>query len=347
MAYRFKLLSLYLFKYIGLLLIARLITRRKIRILCYHGGSIDDEYKFNPKLFCQEGFFKSRIDWLQKNGFSVITLDDAVNAALNDNVSSSLPTVLTFDDGWHSTISELLPHLSAKGFPSTLYLCTRHIIEQWPVPNVTVRYILWKSGRERFDLAGLGKEVDGYYALNTKEHFEASASKLSLWITDNCKKREQVLNALTLISNCLGLYLQNVEQDFRRFEYLSLGDIKELHKYGCTPELHGHDHHYYIGDTYATQADISLCKEHLSRASEYASKHYCYPSGAHDENACHILQSLGVISGSTCIPGLVPTGQPNGIYYLPRFLDGHDVRQIEFEAEMSGFMEFIRKLFRS
>ena len=51
---------------------------------------------------------------------------------------------------------------------------------------------------------------------------------------------------------------------------------------------------------------------------------------------------MGVVSGTTCIPGLVNRVDSTSVYYLPRILDGSNLHDLEFEAEVSGFMDFLR-----
>ena len=51
---------------------------------------------------------------------------------------------------------------------------------------------------------------------------------------------------------------------------------------------------------------------------------------------------LGIRSATTCNPGLNPKGSDP--YLLRRFLDGECVHDIEFEAEMSGFVDLARRV---
>ncbi|HBI69521.1 MAG TPA: hypothetical protein DDZ22_11015, partial [Massilia sp.] len=74
--------------------------------------------------------------------------------------------------------------------------------------------------------------------------------------------------------------------------------------------------------------------------------HYCYPSGAFDAQAPDVMRAAGVATATTCLPGLVRIKDGDTRYLLPRFLDGGDVSMIEFEAEMSGVLELLRKLAR-
>jgi len=55
-----------------------------------------------------------------------------------------------------------------------------------------------------------------------------------------------------------------------------------------------------------------------------------------------ILRVTGIQSAVTCEAGLNYTD--TNPYRLYRFLDGENITQLEFEAEMSGFLEIFRRL---
>jgi hypothetical protein len=53
------------------------------------------------------------------------------------------------------------------------------------------------------------------------------------------------------------------------------------------------------------------------------------------------LTNLYIVSATTCEPGLNFRHTPR--LALHRFLDGEDIDQIQFEAEMSGLNELLRR----
>jgi peptidoglycan/xylan/chitin deacetylase (PgdA/CDA1 family) len=115
---------------------------------------------------------------------------------------------------------------------------------------------------------------------------------------------------------------------------------------GCSIELHGHVHDYFQGRPEANRANIELCREKIIAAGLPRPAHYCYPSGSFDDQAPFVMRAAGVASATTCLPGLVRQGGggADASYLLPRFLDGGDVSMIEFEAEMSGVTDLLRRL---
>ncbi|QNA98062.1 polysaccharide deacetylase family protein [Massilia sp. Se16.2.3] len=113
---------------------------------------------------------------------------------------------------------------------------------------------------------------------------------------------------------------------------------------GCAIELHGHLHEYVPGEPERNRANIEKCREKIEAAGLPRPTHYCYPSGAFDAQAPQVMRAAGVATATTCLPGLVRLDKPDTRYLLPRFLDGGDVSMIEFEAEMSGVLELLRRL---
>jgi hypothetical protein len=80
----------------------------------------------------------------------------------------------------------------------------------------------------------------------------------------------------------------------------------------------------------------------LERITGRRCVHFCYPSGLWSEKHWPWLQESGVQTAVTCEPGLNNFATPR--YALRRFLDGEDISQIEFEAEIFGFAEVLRSV---
>jgi len=89
------------------------------------------------------------------------------------------------------------------------------------------------------------------------------------------------------------------------------------------------------------QAEI---QKNIAVLAPYSSKplrHFCYPSGIWSEKQWPILADAGIRSATTCEPGL--NSSLTRPFAMARFLDGEDVRPVEFEAEMQGYSELLRR----
>lgn len=346
MTNKIKLMIYRLARALGLFAACRRLTAAKVRILCYHGGCLGDESSYNPKLFCSSTLLAQRMQWLKSKGFHLVPLAEAA-ASVRQPASGrrALTTAITFDDGWYSTASELVPVLGKLGIPSALYLCTSHYLEGWAIPSVVVRYLIWKSGLQSAHLTGLGS-ADGNVDLSTPALRNAVADRIVKLIDASAPERERKHAMLEQFASCLKVSAGALGLSTRRFEYMKQSELLALTGQGCTIELHGHVHHYPAGDPSAFEADLRQCSDTIMAAGLPRPFHYCYPSGNFDAAASAVMERLGVTTGTTCLPGLITQADATQSHYLPRFLDGESIAMLEFEAEMSGFSEFVRKLVR-
>ncbi|MGZ5884767.1 MAG: polysaccharide deacetylase family protein [Burkholderiaceae bacterium] len=344
--FRLKTVVLLGARTLGLFALSRHLTRSHLRILCYHGGVIGDEYKYNPKLFCSAKTLHQRMKWMKRRGFNFVTLNDGVTQQAGSGAKASLRTVVTFDDGWYSTASELLPVLSKMKIPSTLYLSTKNFSEGWPILNVAVRYIIWKAGQHPKTVHGYGPDVDGEYDLQEPATRHRLACAVANVIQESTSGRDQVCAELDRFANCLGVPVDELRLNSRRFEYVNKEELLNIAEQGCSIELHGHIHEYPKGNPLQLIEDLRKCEHAIVGLGLPRPRHYCYPSGSFGAEASAALSELGIRSATTCIPGLVTELGSMQRHYLPRFLDGEDVHPLEFEAEMSGFSELLRSALR-
>jgi hypothetical protein len=73
--------ALYLMKFSGLFRLARHVTRHGLRIICYHGFAVADEYKYRSTIFFREDFFRKRMDYLRHEGYPIFTFASCVGRA--------------------------------------------------------------------------------------------------------------------------------------------------------------------------------------------------------------------------------------------------------------------------
>lgn len=107
-------------------------------------------------------------------------------------------------------------------------------------------------------------------------------------------------------------------------------------------QLHTHRHHLPLDDPSRFQNEVFENKDYLIGCAANAMNHFCYPSGVFDSNCADKLAAAGVVSATTCKTGFVSNESDR--YYLPRFLDGENIPQIVFEAELSGVNEILRRI---
>jgi hypothetical protein len=83
MYFTLKNSTLKILKTFGIFRLSRYLNKHKIPVLCYHGVSIEDEHEFMPANYMTFKTFKSRIHFLQKSGYQIISLQDSLDMIKN------------------------------------------------------------------------------------------------------------------------------------------------------------------------------------------------------------------------------------------------------------------------
>ncbi|MDB5791663.1 MAG: hypothetical protein JWQ80_1687 [Massilia sp.] len=324
----------------GVFALMRVLTRKYPRILCYHGGNLGDERLYNPKLFCTPGQLRQRLDWLRDKGFIPVTLDQVVDGA--SLPAGGIPVAVTLDDGWYSSWHDLLPLLAEYGHRPALYLHTEAYEAGAPIVPVSLRYLLWKAGPKQVVVQGIDPAVDAAYDLADAAQRRRLCSAAEAWL--GRQPRADVAACLERLGGSIGVPPAQLDLASRRFSYMTADELRAASEGGCSIELHVHVHEDLPGHAARNRANIERCREVIEAAGLPHPRHYCYPSGAFDAAAPAVMESAGVATATTCVPGLVKLRDAGSRFLLPRFLDGGDVSMIEFEAEMSGVLQLLRAL---
>lgn len=90
-----------------------------IPILCYHNfnPSVSGSMNMTPEKF------EAQLKWLKENGFTVISLKEAVEFLEGKrNSLPAKPIVITADDGWESAYTYLYPLAKKYNIPVTLFV---------------------------------------------------------------------------------------------------------------------------------------------------------------------------------------------------------------------------------
>ena len=328
---------LHLARAVGLFALARRLTARSVRILCYHGISIDDQHEFEPLLFMPREQFVRRLALLAEKRWKVVTLDQALVALERDTVNDA-PVVITIDDGWSSTIRHAVPALQNAGLPATLYVATQYLASGNDVFDVTFQYMFWKSRRTVLELGTGVQSLDGVYDLTT----DRSAVKLKLLAIANRDLDEHgKQNLLPKLAGALGLDFNAITSE-DRFRLMSADDGKGLWDRGVDIQLHTHRHHLPKSNLQDMRTEIEDNRKILEAIKNRPCNHFCYPSGDYDSQHPSWLASCGVQSATTCEPGLADSASNKLL--LPRILDRSQWSDIEFEAVLSGFTALHKRI---
>ena len=330
-----KIAALFTIKLLGGFWLASKLNKGNTCVLCYHGFAYADEFQFRPKLFMHPALFKQRMKWLKDSRYNIVSLSEAVNNKHNDN-----NVVLTMDDGWAAT-KELVGDILAKyKFPLMLYVTSYYAEKQGAVINVALAYILWKSdGR----ILVIDDPVLGF----TKKYLISSDNTVSI-VNELCRHIDSINDfsvrqkILLDISNQLQVSL--VSADRLMFRSLNETELKSLLKSNVDIQLHTH-RHFFPQNEKEFKLDISENIEFLQQLNMINPLlHFCFPSGRYHLMQLHWLTASGIKTATTVDSGMLTPITDR--LQIPRFLDGNDVHQLEFEAELCGLSTLVRTFFK-
>jgi peptidoglycan/xylan/chitin deacetylase (PgdA/CDA1 family) len=324
-------------KWTGLFRLASWKTKRSLRVLCYHGFSIDDESLFRPHLFMQISTFRQRLEYLKRHSFPVLSLD----AALSHLAAGTLPSrasVITVDDGFYSFYRHAVPLLREFSFPATVYIASGDFLRGLPIFRLVVQYMFWKTRAKTLQLDGLIKAGAGQISLSSPE-----TSRNVMWeivqFGDSLGTDAQRTALVSEVGRRLGIDYQEIV-DKRTFCLINEDELSNLASSQIDVQLHTHNHRLPEDPALAAE-EIRQNRQMLAQIAKKPLVHFCYPSGFWTRQHWPTLAVSGIQSAMTCDPGLNDSHTPN--LAMNRFLDGEDILQVEFEAEMSGYAEQLRR----
>jgi peptidoglycan/xylan/chitin deacetylase (PgdA/CDA1 family) len=322
---------------LGLFRLARLLTRSHVRILCYHGFSVGDEFSVLPDMFMREETFRGRMRILDRLGVRVTTLDQAVLQLQRDDVSDG-PVVITLDDGWTSNLTIGRPVLTRHGFPATVYVTTEHLNHDTVVFNMVVAYLFRTTPHNTVTLSGVHPQLDGTYTVRPDP---TAANRAIARIADFVLSPAERTDLIGKIAVAFGANIESILVA-ERFRLLTEEQMRELEGDGISIELHTHRHRLPRDDFHEMRSEIISNRDAIAAVTGSSPEHFCYPSGEYGPSHPEWLASLGIKSATTCDPGLNDCS--TNPYLLRRFLDQDDISEVEFESFVCGFQHLVHKL---
>jgi peptidoglycan/xylan/chitin deacetylase (PgdA/CDA1 family) len=333
---RLKRMLFHCIRILGGFAIAQRITRNQLRILCYHGFSISDEHELAPYVFMRTQTFARRMHLLRKRGLAVISLDEAVGRLRTGAITAG-ETVITFDDGWASDLL-VMPILENQGFPACIYITTEHLGAGTDAFNVIVAQMVHRSRRKSISLRNLHPQIDGDYEVAADP---GAATARLLAAAGEIGSLQECQRLLRPLAEALGLdYAGFVAGG--RFQFLSKEQITALAAKGVSIQLHTHTHHLPSENFDEMADEIRRNRAAITDLTGNEPKHFCYPSGEYSPRHPEWLARLGVVSATTCDAGFNQSG--DSPFLLKRYLDSEYTSDIEFEAEISGVRELLRRM---
>jgi peptidoglycan/xylan/chitin deacetylase (PgdA/CDA1 family) len=304
--------------------------RRRVQILCYHGVALDDEHRWNPWLYVSAATFSRRLAILRRNHCDVLPLGEAVTR-LHEGTLPDRAVVLTFDDGYFDFKGRALPLLEQHSYPATVYLTTLRSEHNFPIVQLFLSYVLWKRKAATLDGRGI-PGLGGHHALTTAAQRDALVASFLRGAAAAGFGATEKDRAVRAVTERLGLDYQQLF-DARILRLMTPGEVSATAGPLADFQLHTHAHH----TPDSVDEFIEEIRENRRRIEAMTGRpanHFCYPSGVYRKAYLPALAREGVISATTCDPGIA--GPASDALLLPRFVDTDDVSDLEFEAWVTG-----------
>jgi peptidoglycan/xylan/chitin deacetylase (PgdA/CDA1 family) len=322
-------------KRLGLFALARMLTRGRLRILCYHGVWIGPAPHHGDRLFLSAGKFEQRMALLAEGGYRVLPLSKAVELLATDCVGAR-DVVITIDDAWKGTELHMLPVLQRFRFASTLYVPTGSVVNEQPVLPVLIGYLL-AVARTRGTYDRLVRLVPDPLPTASME----LSDRMLKWL-DSMPAWDEQLNALRRLGQAMDVDVDGLIAT-EAFSLMSPLGLQRALRSGVDVQLHTHLHTMHDMHAAQVRQEIETNRTALSAmlgVNPSSFRHFCYPSGEHDVSIFPVLRDCGVQTATTTEFGMA--GPSSNLLALPRILDGESMSTLEFEARLSGLWTIVR-----
>jgi len=277
--------------------------------------------------------FENRLSFIKDQGYPVVGLGEAVENLENHNLPSNA-VAITIDDGWYGTFKHQYPALRQHGFPSTLYIASYYMEKQTQVFNVALSYVVWKSGVQAIDFSALGFPNIG--SATSTDDAADSLCKIANSMEGSAERQKLFRKTCETID----ADWKQIESD-RLISFMTAAETAEIAANGVDIQLHTHRHVFPDDSEQMASQEIIDNRSSLNDIARTRLDHFCYPSGVYSANSVKFLERLDMKTATTTNPGFNrPGAHP---LELKRFLDSESVSELEFEAELSGFFELIRR----
>jgi peptidoglycan/xylan/chitin deacetylase (PgdA/CDA1 family) len=316
------------------------MNRNKSIILMYHGVSGEKDFRGlvnHSGMQLTAARFDGQMKFM-KDHYKVISLGELVDLLRNGEPIPPSAAAITFDDGYANNYTQAYPILKKYGLPATLFLSTHHIGRNdlfWPdrleilfdsIPRFPKIYSI-------FD-----KSVPSGNSL--KERLE-STIRFCKRISE--KEKESLIASLEY--QC-AFDPPSISQDYRA---LTWTQISEMRASGLV-EVGSHTHDHVI----MTRVGHERAREEIVRSKDLIKEHlgteprlFSYPNGCigdYDETTHDLLREEGFECAFLTLEGL--NGRSPNLFEMKRIGIHNAFSLLEFEARLSGFYFFIKKILR-
>ena len=311
----------------------RLINRKKMIILMYHGISREN-FSFYHRRYLPKSTFIKQIKYLKKRNYKFITLTDWLNIVNNKKKVKHRYIILTFDDGFKNVVEQAYPIMKKYDAKGCFFIVSSIIGKDQLMWSDYLEVLVRNHKNSKFNFIFKNQEI--IYLLNSELNIKKAYADIKdkLRLVSN-KERISYLNKFMLSNNINNF--ENVPYDYLIANWEELNSLdKDILEVGDHTKTHPNLKMLYSEDEF--HEEMFESKIEIEKKIGYPIKHFSYPAGSYNKNAIQYAKKYGYLTGVTVDYGFnslkTDLFQLKRINITPSF--------ILFKYKISGLYEFAR-----
>lgn len=256
--------------------------------------------------------FEKQLQFFKKN-FTVVTMEDVIQAVDGKNELPDKALLLTFDDGYIDNFTVALPLLKKYGMQGSFFIPGKTFSENVLLDVNKVHFVLACADNPKelvndiYDLLGEARKNPEYRNLPSNTELYAQygiANRFDGADVVFCKRilqtaiPEKLRNEMS--SMLFEKYVGLSEHNFARELYMNPDQIQCLKDNGMFIGLHGYDH-YWLGNLKPEQMkrDVDKALEAMAPFINKDAWVMNYPYGSYNQGVIDYIKSCGCVLGLT------------------------------------------------
>lgn len=279
-----------------------------------------------------KSLFRQQIEYMKQN-FSVVTMEQVIDAAEGKSDLPNNALLLTFDDGYIDNYTFAFPVLEEFGVQGSFFIPGKTFTTHQLLDVNKIHYILASADIYKL-VEDVKKEMDYYRGKEfdyapTDELFNEYAVENRFDVKETIFVKRMLQTVLpeklrnTISSNLFEKYVGVTEEQLAYELYMTEEQIRTMKRHGMFIGCHGYDH-YWLGNLSSElmKQDISMALESIDEFIDR--KHWVmnFPYGNYNQGVLDYIESEGACIGLTTEVRIAEIGKDNALE-LPR-LDCND-----------------------
>src|SRR5215469_2655490 len=101
--------------------------RRRLAILSFHKIGVPSDPAWETWFYIPESIFVEQLETLRRNHWNIIGVPDLLRGLSDPDSLPDRSALLTFDDGYQSMVTGVLPYLERFGYRAAVFVPTAYI----------------------------------------------------------------------------------------------------------------------------------------------------------------------------------------------------------------------------